>query len=260
MEGFSYTNAVLLKVNELRTDYSYQRPLDMKRAKKIANEFSEDLFGIITVSKRNDGGFYIIDGNTRVAAARIYGKDRVLCRIIYGLDQSQEADIFGRLNKTQKSVSGNEQLRADITAGKAEAVAYKRILDLSGVKYTFMNSNGGNGDPKTFVAHSTGRDIMKKHGQERLLQTLRIVNESGHPLQGWLVVGVAVFLSCTKVDQNRLLAVLKRTPFSELQNKSSGLKESIEGGMKNGKATAMAIAGIYNKGFRGERIEGKDIL
>ena len=41
-----------IAINELKTDYSYQRPLDENRAKKIAKDYRPELAGLITVSIR----------------------------------------------------------------------------------------------------------------------------------------------------------------------------------------------------------------
>ena len=68
----TYIDAVA--VDELFVDYSYQRPLDMARARLLAGAWDRRLAGVIEVSDRGAGQarrYAIVDGQHRFAAAQL---------------------------------------------------------------------------------------------------------------------------------------------------------------------------------------------
>ena len=117
-------------IDDLKTDYSYQRALDEKRVKKIAQDFKPEISGVITVSRRKDGSMYVVDGNHRISAMKAIGRKYTEAKIIDGLSQTEEAELFGLLNTSQKKPTFNEVLNASISSGNKEAVAYKELLDM----------------------------------------------------------------------------------------------------------------------------------
>lgn len=109
----------------------YQRPLD-GHERSIASKFDEKKFDPIQVSYR-DGQFYIIDGQHRLAAARMVGKEIVPCYINEGMTFEQEAMAFGHQNELVKKLSTRDRMRALVMGGDAKATALKQICDEYGV-------------------------------------------------------------------------------------------------------------------------------
>ena len=60
-----------VQLDELHVDPDAQRTLNVKRAKKMADNWQEVWAGAITVGKDPNGKFYVCDGQTRVAAAQM---------------------------------------------------------------------------------------------------------------------------------------------------------------------------------------------
>ena len=240
-QGVSY-----VAIDDLKTDYSYQRTLDEKRVKKIAKEFTPEIVGTIFVSRRKDGSLYIIDGNHRVAAMRAIGRKYVTATVFDGLSPTEEAELFRKLNTSQKKPSFNEVLNASITAGNEDAVAYKELLDMSGVKYSF----GNNGVDKCFIAHNQGVLCVKRYGSQAFVDSLRLLNASIRRFDGSLVAGLSrVVYAYPGIRRDRLIYVLSVTPYEELVRVSSSFLVQFLGGGSTYICIAKAIITFYNKGL-----------
>ncbi len=62
-----------IKADDLNVDRGYQRAAGTSYINKIAREFDPALFGIITVAERDDGSYWILNGQHRVEAMRKMG-------------------------------------------------------------------------------------------------------------------------------------------------------------------------------------------
>ena len=89
-----------MSADQLFTDHSYQRPLDRRRAKKMAANWDRRLAGIIEVSERPEGHsprYAVIDGQHRVAAAELLPEQPVLVVNVHtGLTLAEGASGAGR--------------------------------------------------------------------------------------------------------------------------------------------------------------------
>lgn len=86
-----------LPVGELRIDPTYQRDLSLPKVRRIASSWSDAKADSITVSARANG-FYVLDGQHRLAAARIAHVVGLWALIHVGLSQAEEAELFVALN------------------------------------------------------------------------------------------------------------------------------------------------------------------
>ncbi|MBO0378087.1 ParB/Srx family N-terminal domain-containing protein [Staphylococcus warneri] len=62
-----------LYITDLNTDMSYQSPVKEAQVKKIVKHFDPQKLHTIVVNKRENGQFYIIDGQHRVQALKELG-------------------------------------------------------------------------------------------------------------------------------------------------------------------------------------------
>jgi uncharacterized protein DUF6551 len=94
----------VISSEKLLVDLRVQRPLDTKKAQKIAVQFNPQAMGLVTVSLRSDRMYYLLDGQHRVEAARRAndGSYKVLCEVFEGLTLQEEAEMFLTLNATTK--------------------------------------------------------------------------------------------------------------------------------------------------------------
>lgn len=243
-----------VKIDGLKTDYSYQRVLDVTRAKKIAREFSPELMGIVTLSKRDDGNYFIIDGNHRIYAAKMNGENEVLANVFEGLSIQDEVALFNRLNQSQKKTTYNENLKASYIAGNEEARRYIGLLDKLHIPYSFAS-----GGTKALVAHNAAIAIMKTYGGAILGMCLDTINKADAKMDSRLIKGVARFLTYPGVNLVRLEHILRMISFEELVRVMGTYDYGASAGGhtmgRTSNAMAKAIASFYNKNLRLKRVD-----
>jgi hypothetical protein len=128
----------MVRVQDIKIDESYQRPLDLGRVKSIAGALMMGALGSVSLSRRQDGSLYCYDGQTRLAAAIKAGLSRVPAVIVPG-DQRREAEWFLMINEGRKRVHVRERHRAGVVAKDAAAIAARAAVE----KYGLRISNGG---------------------------------------------------------------------------------------------------------------------
>ena len=122
-----------MSLSELKVDSSYQRPLDERRVAQIVKNFEPKMLGTLEVSRHN-GKCAIFDGQHRYAAAKKLKLDSIPCLVHEGMTQSQEADLFNRLQRDRKPVHPVHALRARRVAGDEAAVAIYETVEAAGYK------------------------------------------------------------------------------------------------------------------------------
>lgn len=115
------TKLEIIRTGSLKIDPNYQRPLDQKRVEKMAANWKGDLAGALVVSRRN-GVSYVIDGQQRLAAARIRLLAELPALVHEDLTPSQEASLFVGLNTEQRRPSFFDLYRARLAAGDEHAM------------------------------------------------------------------------------------------------------------------------------------------
>jgi hypothetical protein len=101
-----------IAVEDLMVDYTYQR---QQRAGFLKREkFDEKMASSITVSRRNDGTYWVLDGGHRTALAKKDGVSRLRAVVISGLSLSDEAKLFYDLNKKTNRPTSLETYRAGL--------------------------------------------------------------------------------------------------------------------------------------------------
>ena len=83
----------VVALDELHIDESYQRSLQ-NHVKVIARDWNPTKCDPLKINFRADGFFYVWDGQHRLEAARLRGIKYLLCDIVVGLTQEQEASLL----------------------------------------------------------------------------------------------------------------------------------------------------------------------
>lgn len=124
------SNVEQVAIGKMRVDRQVQRSLDSNRASDIANNFNAPGFGIITISERDDGNLYIVDGQHRVAALRLMGAEgshKISCEVFRGLTQADEAALF-RVRNNFRQVKVFDRFRVRVIEGDPVAVILNTTL------------------------------------------------------------------------------------------------------------------------------------
>ena len=99
-------------------DESYQRNGTDAKELRIASRFSWSAFQTISVSKRSDGRYNVIDGGHRLRAAmRRDDVKTIPCMVFHLGDDKGQAEAFLSINRDRKPMSGVDRHKAMLVAG-----------------------------------------------------------------------------------------------------------------------------------------------
>ncbi len=189
----------------------YQRVCEAAHVTRIAKAFDREALGSIVVSCREDGSYYVVDGQHRVAAARVaLGVDALLpCEVHFGLAYTREAALFRELN-FKRAVSSFGKFHARVEECEPTALDIVKILKERGLKYS-------NGQAKGCVVAVGALDRLYRRGAETLRAVLWVVHSAfGDEPEAYnasLLFAVADTLDLDGTDAERLSRVLaKMTP------------------------------------------------
>lgn len=126
-----------LPLSKLKVDPVYQRQLDAKHVKRLAEGFVWAAFKPLTVTpgilRSGDAIWWIIDGQHEAEAARIVGIVDVPCLIVTAEDQCRAASAFVAMNKNRKAITGPDLYYAALVAKEPWALQIEQILAAVGV-------------------------------------------------------------------------------------------------------------------------------
>lgn len=124
-----------INVAEIKVDAEAQRKLNKNFVSKIAQEFDPEKLGFPVVNKREDGTYYVIDGQHRVELMRAVGwGDQLLqCEAYEGLTLQEEAAVFLDRNN-RLNIRTFDKFRIRITKGDPIACDVDRIVRAQGLR------------------------------------------------------------------------------------------------------------------------------
>lgn len=138
-EGVNYTT-MRLDISALHVDYAridpdgvprgYQRPLTESRVRAL-RPINPDLAKSISVNRREDGSFWVMDGNGRRAAMLQEAYDYILADV-YQVAPEKEAEYYHRWNRVLTKTSKVQEFAARLTAGEPHARDILRIVTSCG--------------------------------------------------------------------------------------------------------------------------------
>lgn len=244
---------IWLHVKVLRTDPTYQRPIDQQRVRRMGREFDPDALGTIEVSRRPDGQYFIIDGQHRIAALFEIGwaDQKVPCLVHYNLSIKEEAKIF-RLRNNAVKPNSFSMFRAELAEGGAEAADIDKTVRRCGLEVAVGGSKGN------VQAVSALRKVYNNTGGLVLERTLRCITTAwgrdSSNFQADLLVSIGLVLKRygTSLDRDRLAAVLATTTPINLLASARSTKVNVNAGSGSIGISTLPeiIVGLYNKGLR----------
>lgn len=124
--------------SELQIDASYQRSLDASASKslirKIAQFWNWDLCQPLVVSRRDGGEFFVIDGQHRLAAARLRPDiGQLPCVVVEYAGAADEAASFVHLNQQRRPLNALDVFKAAVASEDEEAVAIAAAIEWVGL-------------------------------------------------------------------------------------------------------------------------------
>lgn len=115
-------------LDQLQIDPAYQRSMDNEQSlslvRRIATYWNWDLCQPLVVARRVDGGLWVVDGQHRLAAARMRDDiPQLPCVVSNYAAAADEAAAFVALNRERRPLSTLDLFRAAISAGDETALA-----------------------------------------------------------------------------------------------------------------------------------------
>jgi hypothetical protein len=240
--------------SEIGVDMQYQRPLNVGHVRKIAREFNLKAFGVLLVSERANGTYWIIDGQHRLAAVKAMGRGdmRLPCHVYKNLSVAEEAEIF-HMQTQRKAISSVDRFRARLFAGDETAMSINRIIQKHGL-HVEQNTRKG-----CMAAISAAERIYERHGAQRLDDVLSIAvgawgdREDGIP--GSVIYGLDAFLLRYDgaFDRDRLIRVLRSNDLERMTADAKALRSAMRDAGPDA-SFGRVIFGIYNRGLTTRRL------
>lgn len=162
----------VVALNELHIDESYQRSLQ-NHVKIIARDWNPTKCDPLKINFRENGFFYVWDGQHRLEAARLRGIKYLLCDIIVGLTQAQEAELFGCQGRGIKKPDPYDIFKANVCANEKIDTAIRDMCDLYELNVNRNSKVPGNLSCLTLV-----REIFRKDEGEYFEWVLELLDKS----------------------------------------------------------------------------------
>lgn len=189
-----------IKVEDLQVDLTYQRSAEASDSQRIIKAIALDwdwrLCAPLTVSRRTEPrGFYVIDGQHRLEAARRRGDIDYLPCIISTFDTlAEEAGCFVAVNTRRKQVSTLDTFRAALAAEDEKAVLIHAVITGAGLVLA-KHTNTASWKPREYSAVQGIRGAIFRHGEAVARAAIGDVAHAfrGEPLRYAATIANALF-------------------------------------------------------------------
>lgn len=235
---------LMLPKSMLSVDPSYQRVLRLVKVQKICSNWSWVAFGALTVAKRGDGKYYVMEGQHRLEAALRRSDIKELPCIVFELASvAQEAEGFIDANTKRKAVDALSKHLAGLVAKDPRSLRLEAAINGSGL--TLLPAQGGTGNAKTIRCISAAYTNLDSVPYEVFTKSLVL---------------------CAKLSEKDNVSVDERvlSGLTYLLNKMKGeLPEKLESrilarGMTSLKVDAMKASAFFSRG--GAKVWAEGIL
>lgn len=238
-----------IQVDDIFADTTYQRVLDVVRARKMSAAWDRRLAGILEVSDRGEHAsprYAIMDGQHRWAAAKYLNPPPSLVANVHeGLSVADEAKLFDQLNRARKQTNVWDHWKARSAAGDNTVCSIEGILAKHGLRVDPGPRDGNVG--------CTGalEKVVKIGGLELLDDVLTLIVGAWQTrrdgLDAPVIHGLALVLHHLRdhIDHARLAHTLIDVMPRQLKTQAAALREMTPGTLPV--VTAIVIIGLYNK-------------
>lgn len=221
-----------VEIDVLQVDHRYQRDLNQNLVEKILADWDFVASDIASISQREDGSLWIIDGQHRAAAAKLAGETEILAFVYVGLTIEEEADKRLKANNGRAD-SSLERFHAQHTAGKPETLAIVSLCEEFGTKVNrSMNKSSG------INAVSCLETLYRVDGGLLLRETLLLLRDAYGEIQGTVATepvlrGCAWFLRQHSREMSRadLRGRMSRDGVDEVLRKARSHKSAMGGSL-----------------------------
>lgn len=123
-----------IPVDKLRIDMRVQRELQETHVTRLLRKFDPGAFGRISVNLREDGFYYVSDGQHRLELAKRLGLNEVPCVVNKLESLRDEGRAFIKINQNSAKVSGIDKYRIGVSSEVEEYLRVKECVDFAGLR------------------------------------------------------------------------------------------------------------------------------
>lgn len=238
----------------------YQRKLT-SFVKRIETHFEPALVGTLTLSKRSNGKYALIDGQTRAEGMKRNGIEAWVAVVYYGLSLEREAELFALFQTERRAMTSSDRFKAQVVAKDPTALAIMEVLAPLG--FFVENNDTSPGALKAiaaveYVFHgaAVGQAAKKVQDPELLRDTMEVIRGAWPRLPDTaksriIIQGIGYFLATTdNVDLEKLALRLGKLAPSAIAKRAEALREGEGVSGKSPAHTAQAIAAQYRSRSR----------
>jgi hypothetical protein len=233
---------------------SAQRPFRKHWARKIADTFDQDMFGVLVVTLPDGNGVYhVVEGQHRKSAVELlFGPDeKVPCDVINATNPARAAEIFEGINNGRHGVTPIETFKVRFTAGYLTEIDITKIVAAAGYRIERNHSE------RCIGCVDALRFVYTRCGPEILAESLKVIQATWGPdpnaVVSEIVRGYGHFLSkYPRANWGRMKKVMEKkfTPGKLIA--AAKIHRETYGG-----SAAEAVTGLlrvqYNRGLQAKK-------
>lgn len=249
--SYEYT---MLYPEQIKKDPKYQREIDVARIKKITKNWDDDLVNAPKVSLRENGVYYVFNGQHTLAAwKKRYGNKPIQCKVYRGLTEVEEKDLFVKQEGFSKAVGMVDKLRAEYNSGDPEVMDMVRCIQIAGCTVDFDNRTSQT--QNRINAVTTAFAVYKDVGHDNFINILDILRRSFYGdykgFQDGFLKGMRYLFKhhADKINVKQMVTALQKQPADYYVQKANRAEGSAP------VRYAKAFVEQYNKGRRTSRID-----
>jgi hypothetical protein len=259
-----------IPASDLTVDPRVQREANPARVRRMADNWDDNMVGVLVVSHRTTAGFsgpkppesnVVLDGQTRLEAFRLVcNDDRVtsaplLAQVYEGLTLSEEAQIFLQHND-RRAVTPLDRFRIAVTAREEWALD---IHDMTTRKGWFAQGMGNGPNARRFAAVGTLEKLYLADEGQSLRRVLDVIDAAWQNPAGALcpetVGGLGTLFQRygDRIDSRALVLKLGKIGFNRFMSGVAD-RRRVNPGTSVSKAAADWTLDLYNSGRRTKRL------
>lgn len=246
-----------VETKDLHVNEMYQRSAHTKRGARvietIVHEFHWPLFQPVTITKRAEGGYWLVDGQHRWIAASRLKIQKVPATLVDLKGDITQAQAFVDINTARVAMTPLSIFHARLIAGDEEACKLAVCCKKAGVEIPRTPKMRGIIKPNETMSVKFMTDAMNKFGTDALVWALKILR-AAYPDESGVLSGVFIRVMAFFYDhyqdhrilEKELIYMMMDHDFHEFWRKAAREAQHVSGPVLP-IHVARQIAKAYNK-------------
>ena len=251
-----------IPLDKLKVDINVQREIQDNHVQNMLKKFDPSAFGRLVVTQREDGFFYVTDGQHRKKMLEILGIEEAPCVVVNLCDLKDEGMNFININQQSAKVSNIDKYRIGCSSMVTEWLRVKEVIDYVGCVagtnkgqvgcvsaiYKLVNSSK--------LETSRERDIMLVKKSLLILKNIWGVEAMTHAMVNAMYIFVKhhTYLNLDTDTNNIIARLSKKASWRDINTKAHVMKENNNGSGKLYSYIAYQFYVEYNNNAKKNRL------